>query len=85
MNDLEDQLMSELYFVISYRELVGSIPWTNSLKETLVLLLQKRWVDQLFFDQSVGDFIKKSEPDTSQLEPYSYLATKKGLLEHSGF
>lgn len=85
MNDIEDQLIGELYFVISYKELVEALPWDDSFHQILIELVKKNWVNQLQFDNQIGDFIKLLEPDFNQLEAYSYLATKKGLLEHSGF
>jgi len=85
MDELEDQLIDELYFVISYDDLVRSLPWDNSFTTKLIELIERKWVDQLHFDKTIGDFIKMSEPNTNQLQQYSYLANKKGLLEHSGF
>ena len=83
MNLLDDILLEELYFVISYKDLVQAITWTPEIEENLIKLIKNGWVNQLYYDTKNGDFVKQKHID-NQLENYSYLATKKGLLAHSG-
>jgi hypothetical protein len=82
MNDIEFDVMDELYFVQSYGALHGQLQISEeALQETLVQLVRKGWVKVLrSHDEEV-------EPEAAQRPDgyggYYFLATKAGLLAHN--
>lgn len=82
MNALEYDIVSELYFIISYQELLSQVSIDETtLNHSLINLLQEGNVAQY----SMNDEFEKQIPvDIKHLPDYAYLATKKGLLAHMG-
>ena len=82
MNDLEFDVLDELYFVISYPDLAEACGLSDEeLIATLQDLYQKGWIKVL---NSVDEEVKSSEMDlTADFAAYYYLATKNGLLAHN--
>ena len=83
MTDLEYDVLNELYFVVPFSQLQGTLELEEGeLKVVLQALLRKGWV-KCFSDQH-------HELDTGetnfprQFKNYFYLATKAGLLAHHG-
>ena len=83
MTDLEYDVLDELYFVISFPQLLATLELEEEvLKEVLRTLLSKQWV-KCFENQA--DELNTNETDfASQFKNYFYLATKAGLLAHHG-
>lgn len=82
--EIKDILIDNLYFVISFDDLLKSVDWNQNFEAVLLGLLHDGWVSQLRYDKASGDFVKQAAIDET-LAGYSYLATKKGLLAHNGF
>ena len=82
MTDLEFDIMDELYFIISFEELMKNLSMEESeLLNALHALIQKGWVKCL---EKESD----EEPETmdnfkAEFKKYNYLATKAGLLAHN--
>lgn len=83
MTELEFDILDEMYFIISFDQLLKTVSCSEAeLKEVLQKLLNKGW-------------IKLAEPIESQTVPpvqfnisanphrYHYLITKEGLLAHN--
>lgn len=84
MKKEEFDIVEEAYFVTGYEELKNKVDLTTDVfNNTLVSLLKKGWVDQLNFNQLANDF-EKNSVYREELDQYSYLATKEGLLKHNG-
>lgn len=85
MNDQEIDLMDELYFVQSYKEVKDALGWEDeSLQNQLLGLHEKEFIKILINHDE--DYPHKIESIKSV--PWNelyFLATKKGLLEHNGF
>lgn len=83
MDDLEFQVIDELYFVTPYDELEGAVDIDkNELNNTLHLLIEKHWV-RVYVDNNIE--IEGEEINfESEYMKYSYLATKAGLFAHNG-
>jgi hypothetical protein len=84
MNDLEIDLLDELYFVQSYKEVRNALDWNDkNLQTHLFSLNQKGFVKLLINhdEEYNGENVLKSIP----WNDLYFLATKKGLLEHNGF
>ncbi|MBK6266318.1 hypothetical protein JKA74_14825 [Marivirga sp. S37H4] len=85
MNDNEFDLLDELYFVQSYKEIKEALQWgDDKLIESLFSLYCKGFIKVLIAqDEEYSSNI--STPQQVKWEEMYYLATKKGLLEHNGF
>jgi hypothetical protein len=85
MNDQEIDLMDELYFVQSYKEVKDALGWKDENLQNQLLGLYKREFIKILIDHD-QDYPHKIESIESV--PWGelyFLATKKGLLEHNGF
>ncbi|GDX53467.1 hypothetical protein LBMAG27_25140 [Bacteroidota bacterium] len=84
MNELEFQIMDEVYFLCSFQQLLQVFGCNDEkLSDSLVELLKKDFIQQLVFDDDEKDYLKLELPDFSRIKSASYVATKKGLLEHN--
>lgn len=83
MSDLEFDVLDELYFVQSFKDLLQLTELEeNELKPVLEKLLAKGWI-RCFKD--ITEEVAKSELDFElEFRKYYYLASKEGLLAHNG-
>ena len=78
----EYDIMDELYFVISFEELLKILPLDrNILKRGLSRLVEKRWVK--CFKNPEQDIDFDDVDYENQFDKYHYLATKEGLFVHN--
>jgi hypothetical protein len=82
MEDIEYDVMDELYFVISYKDLQNALGISDgALKQVLQNLIQRDWVKCL---KTIDQEVVAGEYDFDQFyQQYYYLATKAGLLAHN--
>ena len=81
MTDLEFDLLDELYFVISFQEILAELSWsTEVLSEELEKLLHKEWIKTIERETMLELTLV---PPTADYHKYLFLATKKGLLAHN--
>lgn len=81
MTDLEFDLLDELYFVISFQEILATLSWSSEvLSEELEKLLQKEWIKTIERETMLELTLV---PPTADYHKYLFLATKKGLLAHN--
>jgi len=79
MTEAEFDILDELYFVISFRELQKSVAYDEAvLIKTLKKLFEKKWLRILSAPDS--DDVKKFPENP---ETYYFLASKKGLKAHN--
>ena len=84
MNELEFQIMDGVYFLCSFQQLLQMLGCDEEkLNDSLIELLRKELVQQLVFDEEEKDYLKLESPDFARIKNASYVATKKGLLEHN--
>ncbi|GAA5027722.1 hypothetical protein GCM10011506_16090 [Marivirga lumbricoides] len=85
MTDDEFDLLDELYFVQSYREIQDAINWNDHrLIATLTSIYKEGYIKIL----KAHDEEYKNQNDNYDTIPWKelyFLATKKGLLQHNGF
>jgi hypothetical protein len=83
MTDAEFDVLDELYFVTSYKDLQSNAGLTEEdLIGTLKELKAKSWIKVL---SGPDDEVRDEEIDISgSYSEYFYLASKKGLLAHNG-
>ena len=80
MKDSEFDLLDELYFMISYPELIENVELTeNEIRNTLISMATKGWI-RIYnnSDEELDEFDL-----IANFRSYFYLASKKGLLEHN--
>jgi hypothetical protein len=83
MNDLEFEILDELYFIQSFEELKAATKYpVSEIKKTLGLLLEKGWIKCFFPLEREIPFEQKNFEDN--FNKYFYIATKAGLLAHNG-
>lgn len=81
MTDLEFDLLDELYFVISFQEILAELSWTSAvLSQELEKLIQKEWIKTIERETMLE---LTQVPSTADYHKYLFLATKKGLLAHN--
>ncbi|MEO6168290.1 MAG: hypothetical protein ABIO46_11770 [Chitinophagales bacterium] len=84
LTESEFLVLDELYFVTSYQEILQEVRMDeNSLRSTLISLLEKGFVVQLKYNESMKDFEKLEKPDLPILQHSSYVASRQGLLIHN--
>jgi hypothetical protein len=82
MTDQEYEIMDELYFVISFEDLMEKLPLSDiELKRALASLLALNYIKCL---GSVSDEIPPRQLDfENNYRKYHYLASKEGLFAHN--
>lgn len=82
MTESEFDVLDELYFVLSFKELLQNVSIAEpELKDVLHSLLQKKWIKCLL---SPDYELAGNELDfDNRYNTYYYLATKAGLLAHN--
>ena len=83
MTDQEFDALDELYFVISFRELLRNLSWSEQeLLIVLKTLLSKELVKGI--DPESEEEIELSSTSLDKVyNKILFLATKKGLMEHN--
>ena len=82
MTDLEYEILDEMYFVISFQELMDTLSLTEmDLKDSLASLLQRGYIKCF---SNVSDEIPPERVDfENNYRNYHYLASKQGLFAHN--
>lgn len=84
MTDEEFDVLDELYFLQPFNYLLEELELSEEvLKETLKLLLTKKWI-RCYKDTSDEIFKTEDLDFEHQYQKYHYLASKEGLLAHNG-
>ncbi|MCC5927853.1 MAG: hypothetical protein JJU28_01280 [Cyclobacteriaceae bacterium] len=82
MNDLEFDVLDELYFIQSFQYLKNVLNLEDqSLKETLLALLTKGWIK--CYKTNQDEIYNPHELFDNEYQNFYYLATKSGLLAHN--
>jgi hypothetical protein len=85
LNTVQFEILDALYFVEPLDKILEEVeaPKPVIIAE-LRFLISQRFVQALVFDETAKDFVKTAFYDADHMEEYRYLATKEGLLHHSG-
>ena len=80
MEETEFEVLDELYFVISFDELLNAVDLTEKeLLKVLIELERKEWIR--IYDSNDTELEKYDLEDG--FRTYFYLASKKGLFAHN--
>jgi hypothetical protein len=83
VTDQEFDVLDELYFVISFRELIRNLSWLEQdLLPVLKGLVEKELV-KCIDPQSEEEMELSMDELGKQFNKILFLATKKGLMEHN--
>lgn len=82
MNDQEYIILDELYFIVTFDELLRKtgLP-EEALKSELISLVKKGWVKLI--DLKTDSEIEDHLAIEADYKKYNYLATKAGLFAHN--
>ena len=81
MTDYEYQILDELYFVVSYKELKSESGFQDEdLLAVLISLYEKNWIRVL---KTPNDEITGSVNLSGEYVRYFYFASKEGLFAHN--
>ena len=85
LTDLQFSILDVLYFVEPFDKILEEVREPENLVAAeLRQLISARWVQPMQFDPRFQDYVRSSLHDTDDLRAYHYLATREGLLMHSG-
>ncbi|PIQ22057.1 MAG: hypothetical protein COW65_05385 [Cytophagales bacterium CG18_big_fil_WC_8_21_14_2_50_42_9] len=83
MNDLEYDIINELYFVTAFRDLAGTLDLPDTeLSANLEDLVQKKYI-KCFYPDPDTEIEYNAEEFFQNCRSYYFLATKEGLLAHN--
>ena len=82
MNNIEFDILDELYFIQSYDHLKITLKFSDELlKQSLRRLIAQGWVT--CFSSPTEELAFESDEFEKDYRNYHYLATKAGLLAHN--
>lgn len=80
----EFRLMDELYFVTTYRQLLQQLAMEEAeIQAALTSLLNKGFVIQMHYSDSMKDYLKLEQPEFSSIERSAFVASRQGLMVHN--
>ena len=86
LTELEFQILDSVYFVESFEHIVEEAMEPPAVvKDELRTMIDRGLIQVMMFDEGKGDFIRTTIFDADNMQDYSFLATKDGLLKHNGF
>jgi len=86
LTDVQFQILDSVYFVESFAHIVEeAMEPAAVVKDELRTLIDRGYIQVMMFDQNKGDFSRTTIYDADNIQDYSFLATKDGLLKHNGF
>lgn len=84
MNIIQEEVIDNLFFIVSYDELLESVSCSEKeLVENIEKLLNKKLINQYQFDDAIHDYKELEKTDFDQIPDYAYLANKDGLLKYT--
>lgn len=85
INEAQFAILDSLYFVEPFDRIIEESGLSESVvKDELRNLIASRLVQVMAFDEKSKDFIRSTMYDADNMRDYHYLATREGLLKHSG-
>lgn len=85
LNDAQFAVMDTLYFVEPFHAIVEESGLSAAVvKDELRNLIALRYVQVMAYDEKSKDYVRSTMYDADRMGDYFYLATREGLLKHSG-
>jgi hypothetical protein len=84
LDDIEFEILNCLYFVEPFEKILEEVDFpANVVADVLKTLIHKKMVVAMFWDDKIQDYKRSFIYDSDNMNSYSYLATKEGLLAHN--
>ncbi len=85
INELQFQILDSVYFMESLDHIVEEAEAPRAIViDELRTMIDKGWLQVMALQDSSGEYIRTAIFDNDHLEEYRFLATKAGLLKHTG-
>ena len=83
--ELEMEVLSCLYFVEPFDKIVEECGIErNIIADVLKNLIARKMVSAMVFDEQYNEYKRTFIFDSDNMQNYSFLATKEGLMRHNG-
>lgn len=84
LSEIEYEILDAIYFVEPFENILAecSAP-ANIVADVLKQLIHKKYVVAMRYDEAKEDYVRSFIYDSDNMNAYSYLATKEGLLAHN--
>ncbi len=84
MSNEEFEVLDELYFIVTYKDLLAAVDLEAPLiKTTLYALIRQGYVKCFMDSDGQNEVSPESMDYEAHYQQYTYLATKQGLLAHN--
>jgi hypothetical protein len=84
LTDIEYDVLNAIYFVESFEHIVAECAKPPSIVgDVLKQLIHRKYVVPMRWDEEKTEFVRSFIYDTDNMNAYSYLATKEGLMAHN--
>lgn len=84
LTDIEYDILNAIYFVEPFENILAECSYPpNVVIDVLRQLIDKRYVVAMRFDEETQEYVRSFIYDADNMDAYSYLATKEGLLAHN--
>lgn len=84
IDDIEFDILNCLYFVEPFEKILEEVHQPPAIvSDVLKTLIRKKMVVAMRWDEEKGDYERSFIYDGDNLNAYSYLATREGLMAHN--
>lgn len=84
LDDIAFDILNCIYFVEPFSKIIDEVNYpANIVADVLKSLIQKRLVAAMLWDENLQEYKRSFIYDSDNMNAYSYLATKEGLLAHN--
>jgi hypothetical protein len=85
LTDMQFRILDALYFVEPFDKILEEVGGPENLVAAdLRQLIDRKWVQPMRYSDAAKDYVRSPIHDSDDLRAYHYLATREGLLVHSG-
>lgn len=83
LTEFQNQILDELYFLISYQQLKEIFTHESELKINLELLWNENIIEAQQLQTANGQFTEATNSHQTNFDALYFVATRKGLLLHN--
>ncbi|NDC30869.1 MAG: hypothetical protein EBZ58_08050 [Bacteroidetes bacterium] len=84
LTEIDYDILNSIYFVEPFEKILEEVNYPpNVVADCLKSLIAKKYVVAMLWDDTKQDYVRSFMYDSDNMNAYSYLATKDGLLAHN--
>lgn len=84
LTDIEYDILNAIYFVEPFENILAECRQpVGVVTDVLRQLIDKKYVVAMRFDDATQEYVRSFIYDADNMNAYSYLATKEGLMAHN--